>query len=197
MIKDRQSSVNQSGEMWSQAMLQDLAKYTIPQHDLDVENISLLQFGVEHQPKKPVGLVIGRFQPLHYGHLYLMKMALSVSDQIIIGIGSANVKDHDNPFSLHQRHSMLVNSLGRETLSHKVRNIVYLNDYEDDSRWIQETLAITGSVDMVVGNNEWVNGIFRDAGLMALEIPLLSRGIYQGQTIREELRNQGRLPRIC
>jgi nicotinamide-nucleotide adenylyltransferase len=194
MIEDQGRHL-QAGEMWTSAMLQELQFFTLPNHDLKDEQSNLSRFGIENQPTKPVGMVIGRFQPLHYGHLYLMKMALAVSEKIIIGIGSANITDKDNPFPVSYRGRMVREALKREGMMSRVLKIVHLNDYEDDQRWLNETLAHAGSIDLVVGNNEWVNGVFENAGLMALRVPLLERGTYEGKKIRAKLRNQGKLPK--
>jgi nicotinamide-nucleotide adenylyltransferase len=35
------------------------------------------------------GLLIGRFQPFHIGHLKAIEQATSENDEVIIGIGSA------------------------------------------------------------------------------------------------------------
>ena len=42
-------------------------------------------------------LIVGRFQPFHKGHLFLIKKALEKANKIIIGIGSANIIDENNP----------------------------------------------------------------------------------------------------
>ena len=44
------------------------------------------------------GILIGRMQPLHNGHIEVIKKILNEVDEIIIGIGSAQIshelKDH-------------------------------------------------------------------------------------------------------
>ena len=46
------------------------------------------------------GLLIGRFQPFHFGHLEAIRFGLSKVDKLFIGIGSSN-KSHQerNPFT--------------------------------------------------------------------------------------------------
>ena len=47
-----------------------------------------------------LSLIVGRFQGLHAGHVHLIETALSVSDRVLILIGSA--QEHGtilNPFS--------------------------------------------------------------------------------------------------
>jgi len=49
------------------------------------------------------GLIIGRFQPFHNGHLYAIKNALKKVDELVIAIGSSQyVNTEDNPFSFEK-----------------------------------------------------------------------------------------------
>ena len=43
--------------------------------------------------KERVGLILGRFQPLHYGHIQLMELAFAENNQLVICIGSAQKDD--------------------------------------------------------------------------------------------------------
>lgn len=147
---------------------------------------------------RKTGLVIGRFQPIHYGHLYLAKQALRFSKKIIIGIGSANVIDKDNPYSAEQREYLLRRALRREKLDKYVEKIVYINDYKkesgeyDDDMWIKEALRKARGIDIVFGNNDWVNRIFgQKPGIKVQTVPELDRKKYQSTVIRADLRKSG------
>ena len=52
-------------------------------------------------------LIVGRFQPFHKGHLFLIKKALEKADKIIIGIGSANMSDDNNPIDFETRKKII------------------------------------------------------------------------------------------
>jgi len=58
------------------------------------------------------GLLIGRFQPFHNGHLEAVIFALSKVEKLYVGIGSSN-KDHEkrNPFTADERKSMISSSV--------------------------------------------------------------------------------------
>jgi len=141
-------------------------------------------------------LIVGRFQPLHYGHMLLMKLAARISSKIIIGIGSANKLDKDNPFPVGEREKWLRQQLNRNGLNEDKVKIVRLDDCGNDERWGRETLSLTGRVDAVIGNNEHVNGIFRQRGIKVVTTPFFVRGIYKGQYCREDLDGKGLLPQI-
>ena len=57
-----------------------------------------------HEAPQTIGLVLGRFQPLHPGHLDLINIAMQECDEVIVCIGSAQLAE---PFSIKQRHNHL------------------------------------------------------------------------------------------
>lgn len=186
---DYREHVKANGE-YPSLSLEMLERFTLPVNGHDP-----FLNGIIHEQLRANGtaLVIGRFQPLHYGHIYLMKQALTIADSIIIGIGSANVKNDDNPFSALQREQMLRRVIKREGMEGRVHSIVYIDDCLNDNDWLAHTVQKTGSVDVVVGNNEWVNGIFEKEGIPAIRVSLLNRGMYEGRRIRAKLREEGKL----
>ena len=175
--------------------LDELEVFTRPFLNTNEETALLNQFAMEIPQRFQNVLVIGRFQPLHRGHIHLFKQALAISDKIIIGIGSASTLDEDNPFSADQRKHMLIATLQKENLLDRVQNIISVNDYlADDHIWFSQTLKQAGNgIEAVVGNNDWVNGIFRREGYPAFSTPLLLRERYEGKKIRSLLRSKGKL----
>lgn len=142
--------------------------------------------------KLRTGLFIGRFQPFHLGHLYVLQKSKELFRELIIGIGSTDKTDTDNPFSYTSRKHMVEKVLQHENLSNFVKKIVALNDNPDDSVWLKETLAKTGKIDAVVGNNEWVNGIFEHAGYKIIRLPFYKRELYEGIQIRKLMKSGGK-----
>lgn len=138
--------------------------------------------------KNKVGLVIGRFQPFHKGHLYLIKKALEEVDQLIIGIGSANVNNEDNPFSHKEREKYITQALKKYKLYKKISAIIPLNDYPDDKVWLKEVEESVGAFDVAFGDNEWTNSILEEAGHKVVRVPLYKREIYEGTKIRREMK---------
>ena len=141
--------------------------------------------------KFKIALLVGRFQPFHKGHLYLIKKALEVADQLIIGIGSANITDVNNPLDYEIRRKIIKAVLYKEKLQNKVIKIVPLDDFYNNEKWKnnvqkQLSLALSGAerVDLVVGNNEWTNNILKQAGYKILECPYFNRYLYEGWRIR-------------
>ena len=59
---------------------------------------------------------IGRFQPLHRGHLSILSRALEESHNVIVLIGSANQpRNVRNPWTAAERTVMLQSTLGNQS----------------------------------------------------------------------------------
>lgn len=52
--------------------------------------------------------ILGRFQPLHKGHAYLIAQALEQCDRVLVFVGSSQAsRETRNPFSYEEREAML------------------------------------------------------------------------------------------
>lgn len=110
-------------------------------------------------------LYIGRFQPLHNGHIIYIKNMLKENDKLIIVIGSAQEKNTDkNPFSVRERKKMLKLCFKHEHLKHI--KIISQKDYPNDNqKWLMKVLKKTGKFDNIyAGENQLVRKIFTDEG---------------------------------
>lgn len=174
--------------------LAELSKYTEPVLTPIEESALLDTFELATGKHFGRSFVVGRFQPLHYGHVLLMKYAARISDSVVVGIGSANVTDWDNPFSVGIRRKMIEGVLESDSeLREKVEKVVTINDFHDDQLWFDETkrrVGLNTPVDVVVGNNDWVNDIFIERDIPAFKTPLFDRGSKQGVVIRRDMREQ-------
>ena len=88
--------------------------------------------------KHSTGIFIGRFQPIHSGHIHAIGVAASQVRQLIIMVGSANqCRSIRNPWSFQERKSMIRIKL--ESANIQNVTIVPLNDYPySDSQWITD-----------------------------------------------------------
>jgi bifunctional NMN adenylyltransferase/nudix hydrolase len=83
-----------------------------------------------------LGVVVGRFQPLHKGHCAVIDHALRHSDRVMVIVGSSNVVDERNPFTTEERISML-------KLLYPYIDIASKKDVQgDDFKWASQ-LALT------------------------------------------------------
>src|SRR5262249_350884 len=144
---------------------------------LKIEHSTFLQYNTNMEYK--TGLLIGRFQPFHKGHLYLLKEAFKHVDKLIIGIGSSNVSNNNNPFDFKKRKKMSEKGIVKEQLN-KVSSIFPIPDDPSDDVWLENVLKKVGEFDIYIGNDEWTDGIFEKAGYKVLRMPYFNRDIYVG-----------------
>lgn len=137
--------------------------------------------------KDRIGLILGRFQPIHRGHIHLMQHALKQCASIVIVVGSTNVSDDKNPFSFDQRKNMIIKALAKFNLSSRVKGIIAVPDNPSDDAWMKSIENGVGEFDVVFGNNEWPNKIFESAGYSVVRVPYLNRERYEGTSIRKSL----------
>lgn len=79
-----------------------------------------------------LGLVVGRFQPMHDGHRYLIKMAIEENDEVVICVGSAQVKIL---FTAKERVRMVRDFLETLDLKNKKIKVKALKDIKSDEKW--------------------------------------------------------------
>lgn len=144
--------------------------------------------------KYNVGLFVGRFQPFHKGHLYLLRKSLEVCETMVLVVGSANVKDENNPFSVEDRITLLNRVIARERLKNIVKKIISVDDYHNDKKWLT-AIEKQVSFDVVIGNNDWTNRIMRTAGYPVIEYPYYKRYILEGVKIRKLILSGGKWER--
>jgi len=87
------------------------------------------------------GIFIGRFQPVHQGHIHALGIAASQVDKLYILVGSANqCRSIKNPWTFQERVQMLRNKLRNANISNY--EILPLNDYRySNSQWMSDVRA--------------------------------------------------------
>jgi nicotinamide-nucleotide adenylyltransferase len=132
------------------------------------------------------GLLIGRFQPFHNGHLSAVTFGLSKVENLWIGVGSSD-KSHEmrNPFTADERKEMIVSSLDAETL--KRVKIFYVPDIGDHEKWTYHIDSIVPKYDVVFSNDDFTISLYKKRGINVIQVPLLQREIISGTRIRELL----------
>jgi len=132
------------------------------------------------------GLLIGRFQPFHKGHLSAVNFGLSKVENLWIGIGSSN-KSHEkrNPFTADERKEMIISSLDSKSL--KRIKVFYVPDIGDHEKWTYHVDSIVPKYDVVFSNDKFTISLYKKRGFDVIEVPLLQRDMISGTRIRELL----------
>jgi len=130
------------------------------------------------------GLLIGRFQPFHLGHLEALQFALSKVDKLWIGLGSSNKPiEKNNPFSAEERKEMILSSID-EPMKDKI-SIYFIPDLDDHVKWIEKIDTIVPKFDIVFSNDELTKHLYSKRTVPITPIPFLKRDILSGTNIRK------------
>lgn len=142
-------------------------------------------------PVVRTGAFIGRFQPLHRGHLEAIRFALGRVDRLVVVVGSAQ-KNHEkrNPFTAGERIEMLWRTLRSEGLIDRVV-IVPVPDVENHDIWVSTVRTLTPSFDVVFSNDPLTLMLFKRAGVKTVQVPLVNRGEYMATEVRRRMAEGG------
>lgn len=90
-------------------------------------------------------ILIGRFQPIHAGHLSLIRQALADFNQLIIVIGSAHKpRNSKDPFTAPEREAFILTAIQTElgeAAAAKVRCVYVEDQLYNDQHWIATVTA--------------------------------------------------------
>lgn len=129
------------------------------------------------------GFYIGRFQPYHEGHHYVIDEIADDVDELVIGIGSAD-KSHTrrNPFTAGERYVMLTQAVSALDVD---ASIVPIEDIDRNALWVSHVRSLCPPFEVAYSNNPLVIQLFQDAGLEVKQVPMFDRKRYEGTRIRE------------
>ncbi|MGI0002704.1 MAG: nicotinamide-nucleotide adenylyltransferase [Nitrosopumilaceae archaeon] len=134
------------------------------------------------------GLLIGRFQPFHLGHLEAILFGLSQVQNLWIGIGSSNRSNEmKNPFTADERKEMILSSVDKK-IAEKIK-IYYIPDVLDHSKWTLEIDSIVPKYDVVFSNDEFTQTLFQKRGIKVIPVTLKQRESLSGTNIRSKIAN--------
>lgn len=129
------------------------------------------------------GLLIGRFQPFHMGHLQALIFALSRVENLWVGLGSSNrPRQKSNPFSAEERQQMILSSIS-DSMRKKI-DIFFIPDLDNHQKWIKMIATIVPKFDVVFTNDDLTKHLFSRQKINIVSIPFLNRDILSGTNIR-------------
>ncbi len=134
------------------------------------------------------GILIGRFQPPHLGHVEIIKQMLEEVDELIIGVGSAQLSHTlDNPFTAGERVLMLNKALAEAEIDSTRVHIIPIPDVNNHAVWVSHVLSFSPPFVTVYSGNAVVKRLFKERGFEVKTPPLFKRKEYQGSVIRERM----------
>jgi nicotinamide-nucleotide adenylyltransferase len=134
------------------------------------------------------GLLIGRFQPFHLGHLEALQFALSKVDKLWVGLGSSNKSiEKSNPFSAEERKEMILSSID-DSMKNKI-TIYFIPDIDNHVKWIEKIDTIVPKFDIVFSNDPLTDHLYSKRTVQVISIPFLNRATLSGTNIRNLIIN--------
>ncbi|NWF96096.1 MAG: nicotinamide-nucleotide adenylyltransferase [Candidatus Thorarchaeota archaeon] len=135
---------------------------------------------------------IGRFQPVHKGHVHTLKQIVEKGEELVIVIGSAQYSHTpDNPFTGGERLMMLKAAIMAEGLPLDRIDIVPLSDVNIHPLWVSHLRSFVPYFDKAYTHNPLVRQLFVDAGIPVDDTRLLQRTNYSGTHVRDLMRWNG------
>lgn len=134
------------------------------------------------------GIMIGRFQPPHKGHMEVIKKVLEEIDELIIGLGSSQLSHElDNPFTAGERILMLKKSLLQSQIDMSNVYLVSIPDVNNNSVWVSQVLSFSPPFSVVYSGNPLVKRLFKERDFEVETPPMFNRKEYQGTEIRRRI----------
>ena len=131
-------------------------------------------------------IVLGRFQPFHKGHEYLVNSAFELAgdNEVIIAIGSAGKGwESNNPWTLDERTEMIKSWL---TEQNKSATIVGINDINDPPNWVNHASESHGE-GILVTSDEATKKLYEESDFTVEFVDLSNRENYEGWRVRQTL----------
>ncbi|HEX5673579.1 MAG TPA: nicotinamide-nucleotide adenylyltransferase [Nitrososphaeraceae archaeon] len=103
------------------------------------------------------GLMIGRFQPFHNGHLKLAHQILNECEELIIAVGSSQFNfTFLNPFTAGERIYFIHSSLVESKFELSRVYILPILNLENNAIWVQHLKSMLPKFDSIYSGNKFV-----------------------------------------
>jgi nicotinamide-nucleotide adenylyltransferase len=133
------------------------------------------------------GFYIGRFQPYHNGHQSVLEHIADEVDEIIIGVGSAQLSHTiENPFTAGERVLMITRSLATVGCPFYV---IPIEDIKRNALWVAHVQSMTPPFDLCYSSNPLVVRLFGEAGVKVQSPSMYERDTHSGTEIRRRMLN--------
>ena len=131
------------------------------------------------------GLMMGRFQPFHLGHLDLIKQILKECDEVIILITSSqfNYLEKD-PFTAGERLEMIHNSIKESDIDLTRCIVLAIENQFNISTWSSYIQSMVPKFDKVYSGNKYVRMLLADSGIEVISPAFMDRGQFNATKIR-------------
>ena len=139
-------------------------------------------------PDKHRGLLIGRYQPFHLGHLHCIQEVLKKIPEVIIAIGSAQFSHTlHNPFTAGERLTMIRLAMDEAKIDSSRYYAIPIRDLRIHDLWVAYVVSQTPRFEIVFSNEPITSRLFKEAGFRVEPLPFYEREKYSATEIRERV----------
>ncbi|MBY9019469.1 MAG: nicotinamide-nucleotide adenylyltransferase [Candidatus Lokiarchaeota archaeon] len=143
--------------------------------------------------KKETALFLGRFQPLHHGHIYMLNKILKSYKKIKIGVGSSQLsKTKSNPFTYEERVNFITSALRKRGITSQRFSIYPIPDIFNARKWVKHVISIVGNFDTIFSNSDWVRQLFQNDGYNVGEKIGIFKRKYNASKVRKLISKDNR-----
>lgn len=136
------------------------------------------------------GLMIGRFQPFHLGHLKGIQQIMKEVEELIILIGSAQYShSFANPFTAGERVMMVHDALVEYKIDLSRCYIIPLMDTNDNRIWVAHLISCVPQFDIAYTHNPLVMRLLSESNIQVKSHEFFKREIYNATEIRNKMLN--------
>ena len=134
------------------------------------------------------GLLIGRMQPVHNGHISIIKETLKEVDELILGIGTAEISHTlKDPFTAGERVLMLNRALVENNIPPDRYYIIPMEDIHMNAIWASYVKMMSPPFTTVYSGNSLVKQLFKEEGYEVKSPKLYNRRELSGTEIRKRI----------
>ncbi len=163
----------------------------------DILSLFVIETEQPYENRNSIALFIGRFQPLHHGHIYVLKNILKLYKKVKIGIGSSQLSHTLNdPFSSEERKKFINTALKKRDISSKQYEIYDIPDIFNAKKWVDHVISIVGNFNSIFSNSDWVRELFFNKGIKVEKKITIFKKKFNGNYIRKLMFNNDKKWRI-
>ena len=135
-----------------------------------------------------VGVLVGRFQPFHNGHLEAVRYALRKVDYLYVVIGSSQ-RDHerDNPFTAGERIAMIKAALDSSGVEPGRWMAIPMADTDSHALWTAILKATVPPFDLVFTNDGLTTRLLMEQGTRVEAVKYLDRSSLSATNVRNRI----------
>ena len=150
--------------------------------------------GPPENPPPPSVVVLGRFQPFHRGHAYMLEFADSwrvknmPNASLVVAVGSSNRPENlRNPWT-HLERSEMINKWLEFSSIKDMPIIVPIPDIEDPPNWVAHAELYHGISGVFISSDIPLLDLNADSGWITVQMPMKARHELVGWRVRETAR---------